>query len=139
MSAINYNVPAQVAYKGSTSLKTAEATLVTVSLAEYLRKSQFTVYINTAIPGGGSVVFKYYYSPDNGTTWFMIPIKDSSSGILVSTPSKVDATSPTQDSGTSYKVIDNIAVGAATQFKVTAATSASTATLNSLTILARDN
>ncbi len=124
---------------GTTTLTTSEQDLVVISTGGTLAKSQLTVFINTALGGAASIKFRYYASPDSGTTWFAVPIKNSTSGELADVPSVVDSGSPTQDSGTSYKVYENVATPACTNFKVTGYTNTSTATLNSLFVVARDN
>lgn len=135
---INYGFPgiAKMATAGAT-ITTSEAAIMTITDGGFLRQSQLTVYLAITLGSATSVKFRYYYSPDGGTTYFQVPVKNDSSGLLADIPSMVDSTSPTQ-SGV-IKVVEDIPYSGSGAFKVTAQAVGASATLTAGYIYVRDN
>ena len=139
MEKISYNNPQIAAYVGTTSIVTAsETTLVTISDTKDISKSQLTVYYNVALGSATEVDFRYYVSPDTGTTWYMIPIQDPNTNILVNLPNAV-IDSTTYSTGGNSLAVHDIPLSSCNKLKITGRAVTATATLNSLTVLVRDN
>lgn len=135
---INYGFPgvAKTATAGST-ITTSEAAIMTITDGNFLRQSQLTVYLKVTLGSATSVKIRYYYSPDNGLTYFQVPVKNDSSGLLADIPSVLDATSPTQSGA--IMVVEDIPYSGSGAFKVTAQAVGASATLNAGYVYVRDN
>ena len=135
-----YGTAGQVGQVKAQTITVTETDLLIITDHAFLKKSQFTIYYDVILGVSGSntkAYFGYYYSPDEGTTWFKAPLKSATTAVLSDLPSIIDSTSPAQS--THAKVIEDIKVSGATQFKITGKADLGTATLTSLTILGRDN
>ncbi len=137
MQMIAYNTPGQAGQKLAQTVTTSEADVVVILDYKYAEKSQITNYFDVSLGSASAVNIRYYYSPDNGITWFQMPIKNNSTGVLVDTPTVLNSTSPA-DGGT-IKTIEDFGFSAATAYKVTAQSVGANATINSLTVYIRDN
>lgn len=123
----------------NTSITTGEsAALITITDLKLMKKSQLTLYFVVNPGSATKVTFLYYLSWDNGQHWSQYPIKSTSTGALVNTPTYVDTNSPT-DGSSNWNTFDAFPLFGATQFKVTAKATTATATLVSLVAVVRDN
>lgn len=130
--------PAQIAGKSSvTALSSSEATLLTVTDITKLRASQFSVYGSLDLGAVTSCRFYYYFSPDNGTTWFPVSLYNTSNGEITQRSIVVD--SGTYSTNGHSMFLDDIQVSGATAFKITGKSASGTPILNSLYLVARDN
>lgn len=130
---INYAPPGVAKYASNVSLNTStETDLVVITDGKHLPKSQLSVYMDYALGSATEIDIRYYCSPDYGTTWFQIPIKNTSTGVLANTPSVINSTSPS-------KVIEDIAFSATAGFKVTGKSVGSTGTMTNIYVISRDN
>lgn len=134
---ITYPVPAPAAaITTNTNITTSEADLLTVSDFKYFQKSQITCYYQVTLNSATQVKFRYYFTPD-GSTWYRLPAKNVSSGLLSDIPTIIDSTSPT----TSGKIqtMEDIPLSGCLGFKITGQAVTNTAQLNNLSIFVRDN
>lgn len=142
---------ATVSYNGATlagqvtakSVSTSETDMMIVTDLKYPEKSQLTLYFDLDLTGGTitSVKFRIYFSLDkaSSTTWYAVPVQNLSTGELVDTPIVIDSLSPSYASN-KYRVVYDLPMSSAMQFKVTAiGVGSSTATLNTLSAVVRDN
>ncbi len=134
---IGYNNGVASGKSTVTSILTSETTLVTITDSKFLKSSQITAYYSVTLGSATAVNIRYYFSCDNGTTWFQAPIKNTSTGELVDTPSVINSTSPAQ-SGDRIMIEDR-PMSACSGFRITATATGATATLNNLTVITRDN
>jgi hypothetical protein len=127
---------------GSSVSHTTETDLLTLKAspaATWLAKSQLTVYIKQTLGSASKVSYGYYYSFDQGTTWFKVPVKDvtTNKGNLVDVPTYVDSNSPSQ-SGV-IQVIEDLPSSGCNAFKITGLAATADAGAYAITVLARDN
>ncbi len=135
--AITYPVPAPAAaIITNTNITTSEATLVTVSDYKYFQKSQVTLYYQVTLNSATQVKFRYYFTPDN-VTWYRVPAKNISSGLLADIPTVIDSTSPTESG--KIQTMEDFGISGALGFKVTGQAVTDTAQLNNLSVFVRDN
>lgn len=118
------------------TITVTEATIWSTTNLKPLRFSQLTVYSSTTL-NSNNVTYNYYYSPDNGTTWYPVSLYNTSTGEMTQRAVLVDA-GTYATGGVSY-FVDNVPLGAATQLKITAKTSASTVSTYVITVMARNN
>lgn len=137
MHTVSYNEPGQAGQVLAQTVTTTEANLLTITNYQYHKKSQITVYYDVTLGSATSVKFRYYYSWDNGTTWFQVPVKNTSTGILIDVPTVLDATSPVQTAN--IRTLEDFGYSGANAFKITGQSVAANATVNSLTVFVRDN
>lgn len=121
----------------NTTVTTSEAEVLKVLDLRFTQQSQITAYFKITLGSATSVKFRYYMTPDSGTTWFQVPIKNSATGLLADIPTVIDATSPTQ-SGAQY-VVEDIPFSASYGLRITAQSVAANATLNTLKVVTRNN
>jgi hypothetical protein len=119
------------------TIATSETTLVTIIYGIHFKRSQLTMYYDVTFGLATSVKFRYYYSPDNGATYYQVPIKSTSTGILADLPSIIDSTSPVQ--GNNIRVVEDLPFSGATTFKITGTAVGASAQLNRLEVYGRDN
>ena len=140
-SEISYGAAVQIgaATPATTYSDGTEHTLVTITDLKYHKKSQMTTYFDISLVSGSTKVsVRYYMSPDNGTTWFQVPLKITSTGILSNIPTVLDLTSPTQT--TKIRTIEDISLSGTTAVKITGqADNAAGFTVNTLNVFGRDN
>ncbi len=139
MSAINFNEPGKIGHAASITITTSETKLFEVTEMTPFRKSQITCMYNITIGSATSVKLRYYFSPDFGVTYFQVPLKTLSTGVLSDTPSVMDTTSPSKDSGTTFQFVEDFPMSGTTAFKITGQAVAANATLTTLDVFARDN
>lgn len=138
MHNICYNQPGAFGHVlGPITIQTAETEIFKSVDGNHLRKSQLTMFWNVALGSATSVKLRYYYTPDNGATWFQVPLKTTSTGVLSDTPSVINSTSPAQ--GANSLLVEDIPFSGSMGFRVTAQAVAATAVLNSLDVFTRDN
>lgn len=125
------------AIKTDTEIDTSEGDILIVRDFKFLQKSQVSVYFAVELGSATEVKFSYYVSPDGGLTWFKLPTRNDSTGLLSDIPTKVDATSPTQ--GGIIQVVDEFPMSATNCLKITGQAVTDKATLKSLYIGVRDN
>lgn len=118
------------------TLTTSEADLFIIKDYKDLQKSQLTIYGSVTLGGVTSATFYYYYSTDNGTTWFPVCLYNTTSGEITQRAVLVD--SGTYAAASVSYFADNHALGAANAFKVTGKSSSSTPAYT-LSIMTRDN
>ena len=118
-----------------TTLTSAEADLYKVLDLPSLKYSKLTLYINTKLTGATSATFRLYYSTDGGTTWFSVPERTASTGLVP--PLSVVIDSSAYATGGNSLVAYDFNLGSATALKVTGFVNAGTPTLNSITLTGR--
>jgi hypothetical protein len=133
----NYEQPLGAGYKGSTSITTSETEIFKTVNADWLRQSQLTFYYNIALGSATSVKIRYYYTPDNGTTWFQVPTKNDATGVLSDIPSVIDATSPAQSANSI--LVEDIPFSGSSGIRITGTAVGAAATLNTFNMYVRDN
>lgn len=119
------------------TIDTTETTLLTITEQKGFKLSQLTAYFKVTLGSATSVKFKYYVSPDCGTTYYQLPTKDRTTGVLIDEPTVIDATSPTQS--TAILTVEDRPIPATTALKITGTAVANTATLNYLYAYTRNN
>jgi hypothetical protein len=134
---VNYEKPLEISSATTVTVATNETTLMTVTDQNFTRQTQLTVYFKVTLGDATNVKIRYYMSPDNGTTWYCVPIKNKTTAILEDTPSVIYATSPTV-SGVQY-VIEDLPMSATTAIKITGQATGAAATLNKAYLWVRDN
>lgn len=134
---VNYEKPTQGGYVGATTVTTSETTLITITSENFTRQSQITAYFDCTLGSATSVKVRYYMSPNGGTTWYQIPVKNDATGLLADIPSVIDSTSPAQSSN--LRLVEDIPFSGTTALKVTAQAVAASATMNSCYVYVRDN
>lgn len=135
--AITYPVPSPAAaITTNTNITTSEATLITLTDYKFFQKSQITLYYQVTLNSATQVKFRYYFSPD-GVTWYRVPAKNISSGLLSDIPTVIDSTSPTE--GGKIQTLEDFGISGALAFKVTGQAVTATAQLNNLSVFVRDN
>lgn len=120
-----------------TTLSTTETDLVIIKDHKYLQASQFTIMVSVDLGAVTSCTFYYYYSPDEGTTWYPVSLYDTSTGKMTQRSVVVD--SGTYATSGHSMFIDNIGLGACTRFKVTGKSASATPTLNNVIVSTRNN
>ncbi len=121
-------------------LSASETTLLTITDIKMVQKSQLTVYFDVTLGSATQVNVKYYFSPnaqEASPTWFQVPIKDTSSGILSNIPSVIDSTSPSQS--TNIRTVEDLQMSGSYGLKITGQAVTANATLNSIYVVGRDN
>lgn len=108
----------------------------TVTLSD-LKFSQFTVYVSTQLTGATKATFNYYYSPDQGTTWYPVSLYNTSTGEIVQRSVVVDT--GTYSTSGHYRFVDNTPAGSMTAFKITGKVDAGTPTLDAIIVAGRNN
>ena len=134
---INYEKPVNSASNSNVTVATSETTLMTITSENFTRQSQLTAYYQVTLGGATNVKIRYYMSPDGGTTWFQVPIKDKTSNVLADSPSIINSTSPTQTGV--QKVVEDIPMSATTAIKITGQATDASATMNQCYLWVRDN
>lgn len=143
----SYNGATLAGQANAVSVTTAEANVLVVSDFKYPAKSQLTLYFDLDLSGGTitSVKFRIYYAFNSSdvaagsVAWYPVPIQNLSTGQLLDTPIVIDSNAYAYASG-KYRAVYDIPMSSAAQFKVTAiGVGSSTATLNNITALVRDN
>ena len=138
MEKISYNVGIIAgAVTTDTTILTSETTLLTITDQKYFEKSQLTAYYDIVLGSATQVKIRYYLTPDSGSTWYQVPIKNTATGLLSDIPTLVDSTSPTQTSD--IRVIEDLPFSGAFQLKITGIASGANATLKKLYVIGRDN
>ena len=118
---------------------TTETVLVEIEDDKFLAQSQVSVYLEAELNSSSEIEIRYYSSPDKGLTWYQIPTKDPSSGVLEDTPTVLDSTSPSE--GSVIRIVEDIPVSAGHAFRVTAIADGDSAFagINQCLVLFRDN
>lgn len=146
-STVSYNGATLAGQASTVSVTTAETTMLIVSDLKYPQKSQLTLYFDLDLSGGTitSVKFRLYYSfmssdvATGSVVWYPVPIQNLSTGQLIDTPIIIDSNAYAYTTNKFREVYD-IPMSSAMQLKVTAiGTGSSTATLNTITAVVRDN
>lgn len=143
----SYNGATLAGQAATVSVTTSETTMLIVSDLKYPAKSQLTLYFDLDLSGGTitSTKFRLFFSYDsnsvaaNSVVWYPVPIQNLSTGQLLDTPIIIDSNAYAYASG-KYRAVYDIPMSSAMQLKVTAiGVGSSTATLNLLTAVVRDN
>lgn len=100
-----------------TTLTTSEADVFKTSNSQALRFSRYSLYYTVTLGAVANVTFKYYYSIDNGVTWYSLPTYNTSTGAVPPRPLFIDSTTYA-NTGVS-QVVDVVTVAGGTAFKVT--------------------
>ena len=116
-----------------------ETDLFILADTKYVRASQLTIMGSVTLGGVTSVTFYYYYSPDSGTTWYPVSLYNTSSGEMTRRSVLLDSGTGTYPVSTHSRFVDNVPLGAATQFKITGVSASGTPTLDSLHVFIRNN
>lgn len=127
--------PAVIAVqKSSIAISAVEATLLEITDARYLEKSQISMFMSLGTLAGGATQIKlrYYFSFDGGSTYYEMPVMNLGTGDIVDLPDLWKSTSPAL-------FVRDIPASGANAFKVTAQTDAGTASMTKGTIMVRDN
>lgn len=119
------------------TLTVTETDLYVVTNYAYLRKSQVTVFADVTLGAVASATFYYYYSIDNGTTWYPVSLYNTSTGQISQRAIVVD--SGTYATGGASRFVDNVPLGTSLAFKVTGKSASGTPTLNKVLVMVRDN
>lgn len=142
---ISYNGATISAQATAVSVTTAETTMLTVRDLKFLEKSQLSLYFDLDLSGGtiSSVKFRVYFTYQGPTvaspTWYPVPTYNLGTGELTDTGIVIDSSSYAYTTNEYRQVFDE-PMSSAMGFKVTAiGTGSSTATLNSITAVVRDN
>jgi len=102
---------------------------------EYAEFSQLSLFIDATLGTSGGntkISLRYYMSFDGGSTYYQVPIKDLSTGQLQNVASVIDSTSPA-------KVVEDLPLSGCSAIKVTAQADVGTATVNTATMVHRNN
>lgn len=135
---INYEIPGLASVATDNSIiTTSETDIMVVTDGKFIRQTQLSIYLKVTLGSATGLKIRYYMSPDNGTTWFQIPIKDKITGVLYDTPSIISSDSPTQSSA--QLIVEDVPLSGGTAYKVTAQSVGSSSTLNKGYIFIRDN
>ena len=114
----------------------SETDLLKVTDPRFLEKSQISIFLSgleAGLTGGATkVLLRYYFSFDEGVTWYQVPVINQATGEVVSIPDEVDSNTPAA-------FVRDIPASTATAFKVTGQTDAGTSTLTLGTVMFRDN
>lgn len=140
---ISYNVPVMAKQVSAFSVTTSEVEVFNLTDLTFPKKSQVSLYFDLDLSGGTitSVKFRLFFAFTNAGTivWYPVPVQNLSTGQLVDTPVVIDSTAYTYTSG-KYREVFDIPFSAATAIRVTAqGVGSGTATLNTLTLMVRDN
>jgi len=137
---VSYNAPAGArnTITAPTTLTSTETDLFVITDPNFLKKSQLTVYGTVTLGAVASATFYYYMSPDNGTTWFPISLYSTTTGEMTRKSVLVDSGTGTFPTTGAYRFIDNVPLGATTQFKVRGKSDSGTPAYT-LTVMFRDN
>lgn len=95
-------------------IDTSEEDVVVITDINQLDKSQATIFIDYDLGTNTSLKVRYYIRNEVGGSWYQIPLKNETSGVLVNSPSIIDSTSPAS------RVIEQLPIPACFAFKVTA-------------------
>lgn len=133
----SYNGATLAAKSSVTSIPTSETTLMTITDAKYLMKSQIAFLISVA-PGSSTGVKIRYYASVDGLTYYPIPSKNVGTGVLTDLPSELTSASYV-DASSNWVATDELPMPACMAFKVTGQSVTATATLNSAWLVVRDN
>jgi hypothetical protein len=134
---IAYNAPLMAAQATKALENTTETDVFIITDEGFLKKSQVTNYFKVALGTATDVTFGYYCSPDEGTTWYKLPLRSATTAVLADVPVKIDSTSPS--TGGVYSVVDNIPLSACTAFKITAKSQGGTTATVTVTTYVKDN
>ncbi len=136
---VNYSIGTQAdsSIALPATLATGEADLVIITNRQYLNVSQLTIYGSVTLGAVASATFYYYYSPDNGTTWYPVCLYNTSTGEITQRSVVVD--SGTYSTGGHSRFVDNIPLGWCTQFKVTGKSATGTPAIDNIAITVRNN
>ena len=141
-SNVSYNLPTLAGSATAVSITTSEAAVLTISDLKYPMKSQLTLYFDVDLSGGTitSVKFRLYFSTTNASeTWYPVPVRNLSTGELVDLPIIIDSTSYAYATN-KYRAVYDIPMSSAAALQVTAiGVGSSTATLNTIAAMVRDN
>lgn len=134
---ISYPLASQIGQSTAVALSTTEATILTITDLKHFKRSQLTTFLEVDLGGAASVNIRYYMSPDGGTTYFQVPLKTTSTGILSDTPTVLGSTTPAN--GGYVRVIEDIPLSGTTALKITGQTNTSTASVTRCIVYGRDN
>ncbi len=133
----NYENPNLAGEVSAVTVNTTETTILTITDHNFVRQSQITAYFRCTLGDATSVKIRYYFSPDNGTKWYEVPIKNDVTGILADIPTVLDANSPSQ-SGV-IQVVEDLPYSGTTALKITGQAVGDSATMDNCFVYVRDN
>lgn len=136
---VNYSIGTQADSSISlpATLTTGEVDLIIITNRQYINCSQLSIYGSITLGAVASATFYYYYSPDNGATWYPVSLYNTSTGEVTQRSVVVD--SGTYATAGHSRFVDNIPLGWCTQFKVTGKSASGTPTIDNLAITIRNN
>lgn len=136
---ITYNTPGLAGYAAAVALNTStETDLVTISNNNFLSSSQITVYYRVTLGSATKADFRYYVSPDDGSTWYQVPIQDPTDGVLENIPNAAIDSSTYSSASVSYAIHD-IPMSSCKKFKITGKSTTAAATVDKIHVFVRDN
>lgn len=133
----NYENPTEAKYVKDITVNTTETTILEITDLNYVRQSQITAYFKATLGSATSVKIRYYFSPDGGTTYYQVPIRNDITGVLSDNPTVLDSTTPSK-SGIIY-VVEDIPFSGTTALKITGQAVGANATMNKCSVYVRDN
>lgn len=130
---IYYDSHTVLGQSGAVSLNTStETTVLEITDVTKLKLSQLTIYLTSVLGTNTSITYRFYYKPDNGTTYFPIVKQNISTNAIEDYAAVV--------SGTLLNFVLEFGLGSCFGFKITAiaagGTTGSTATAK---VLGRNN
>jgi hypothetical protein len=144
MPYIAYNPAEQAVEATAFATTTSEQTVLTVTDARHLQKSQFSAFWDISLGNHTSMKLRYYFAKKydntnpNSTIWYQVPAKNVSTGEISDIPSLADSTSPVQSGN--IRFVEDFGVSAAVAYKITVTgVGGSAGTINTLTVMMRDN
>ena len=108
-----------------------EVTILTHTKLAEMQKSQLSVYFNLAIGAASSIQLRYYHTPDDGTTWYQVPLIGAS-GAITDYPDVWTTSSPAT-------FVRDIAMSGSKGLKITGKAIGGAATATVVRTLVRDN
>lgn len=133
MPRIYFGKPNVLAKGTNDDVDTAEEDVVSVTDLGLLVNTQLSIFIDYALGTNTSLKIRYYFRAEKGGTWYQLPFRAESTGVLTNLPSVIDNTSP------ALAVVDQIPLPACFGFKVTAQGVGGANSSVTATIVGRDN
>ena len=108
-----FDKPDVVAEAANVDIDTSEEDIVTVTDPQYLTDTQFSIYFDYDLGTNTSMKIRYYVLNEIGGSWYQLPVKNESTGLLTDVPSVIGTGSPAS------RVVEERPIPACFGFKVT--------------------
>ena len=132
MEIINYAPGVIGIQKSAVSVASTETTLLEITDPRHLEKSQISAFLKFgSFVTATKVSVRFYFSFDGGTSYYQVPVLDSSGNVL-NQPDIVSASGLLQ-------YVRDLAASGANALKITGQTDAGTAVMTTGTVVVRDN